>query len=313
MLTIEHTDSEGTLLVGSTRGDGTAEVVKVLGWRWGRSIGQWFVPRSRDHQPRRDLIERTAQALRAAGHDVDVEIDATPGDRSSREERIEARAQERAEVLQARAERQERLSTARRERAEQISGSYPLGQPILVGHHSQRRHERDAQRVQDGMRAAIEHDEQAQDLRRRAGVAAAGPGARRSQVTVGNRIETLAAQIRRDERAMAAHPVTDDESEAVTRWRVMMTERLDEARADLTYWQDYQRAATEAGAFTNYGPATVTAGDLVCVSGGWYEVARVNTKSVSIFNDGRYTSRVPWHKVTDHRRVTRPDGPDEQG
>ena len=45
-LTIEHTEAEGTLLLGTSRGDGSAEVVKALGWRWGRSIGLWFVPRA---------------------------------------------------------------------------------------------------------------------------------------------------------------------------------------------------------------------------------------------------------------------------
>ena len=60
-LTIEHTEAEGTLLLGTSRGDGSAEVVKALGWRWGRSIGLWFVPRSRDAAPKRPLIEQTAR------------------------------------------------------------------------------------------------------------------------------------------------------------------------------------------------------------------------------------------------------------
>ena len=63
-LTIEHTEAEGTLLHGTSRGDGSAEVVKRLGWRWGRSIGMWFVPRSRDAAPKRPLIEQTADQLR---------------------------------------------------------------------------------------------------------------------------------------------------------------------------------------------------------------------------------------------------------
>ena len=62
-LTIEHTEAEGTLLLGTSRGDGSAEVVKALGWRWGRSIGLWFVPRSRDAAPKRPLIEQTARQL----------------------------------------------------------------------------------------------------------------------------------------------------------------------------------------------------------------------------------------------------------
>lgn len=62
MSPISHTDVDGTMLEGTARGDGSAEVVKSLGWRWGRSIGSWFVPRSRGVPPKRELIERTAQA-----------------------------------------------------------------------------------------------------------------------------------------------------------------------------------------------------------------------------------------------------------
>ena len=86
-LTIEHTEAEGTLLLGTSRGDGSAEVVKALGWRWGRSIGLWFVPRSRDTAPKRPLIEQTARQLREAGFEVEVSIDTTTGDRAAMEPR----------------------------------------------------------------------------------------------------------------------------------------------------------------------------------------------------------------------------------
>jgi hypothetical protein len=33
MLTITHTHAEGTLIDGTSRGDGTAEVLKANGWR----------------------------------------------------------------------------------------------------------------------------------------------------------------------------------------------------------------------------------------------------------------------------------------
>ena len=38
-LTIPHTHESGTLIDGTTRGDGTADALKATGWRWGRSIG----------------------------------------------------------------------------------------------------------------------------------------------------------------------------------------------------------------------------------------------------------------------------------
>ena len=86
-LTIEHTDDEGTTIDGTSRGDGTAEVLKVNGWRWSRTLfdgrGSWYVPRSRNVPPKRFTIDRTVAALEAAGFIVAVLIDAPPGDREA--------------------------------------------------------------------------------------------------------------------------------------------------------------------------------------------------------------------------------------
>ena len=40
--------------------------------------------------------------------------------------------------------------------ADEIMSHIPLGQPILVGHHSERRHRKDLARIQDGISAAVE-------------------------------------------------------------------------------------------------------------------------------------------------------------
>jgi len=47
-LTITHTHADGTLIDGTTKGDGTAGILKARGWRWWRDRGTWYVPRSRD-------------------------------------------------------------------------------------------------------------------------------------------------------------------------------------------------------------------------------------------------------------------------
>lgn len=301
MLTIEHTEAEGTLLQGSSRGDGTAEVVKALGWRWGRSIGRWFVPRSREQLPRRELIERTAQALRGAGHEVRVEVDATPGDRVEREARMASRAQERAQRLAERADREEAESESRRGRAEQISSGIPFGQPVLLGHHSQRRHERDAERIRANMGASIEHAERAEEARRASRVAAAATGARHSQVTVGNRIERLGAQIRRTERTLGVHPVLEGQDPSA--WQRRLMESLEADRADLAYWEQVRQEQITAGGFTDYGQHNVAAGDTVLIRGTWRRVARANKKSVSVETGYSWTDRAPWHEVRDHRRA----------
>ena len=72
MLEISHSHEEGTLLAGTTRGDGSGEVVKACGWRWSRNLGCWYVQRSRDRDADMALIGRTVERLREAGVHVSL-------------------------------------------------------------------------------------------------------------------------------------------------------------------------------------------------------------------------------------------------
>ena len=47
----------------------------------------------------------------------------------------------------------------------------PLGQPILVGHHSEKRHRRDLKRIDEYFAKAKEHHDKAEYFRRRAAAA----------------------------------------------------------------------------------------------------------------------------------------------
>ena len=65
----------------------------------------------------------------------------------------------RAEKLRDWSEANEQRSDQKYEGARQIASGIPLGQPILVGHHSEGRHRRDLKRIDDGYRASFElHD-----------------------------------------------------------------------------------------------------------------------------------------------------------
>jgi precorrin-6B methylase 2 len=66
-------------------------------------------------------------------------------------ERQEERAERFEEYQEKRATDAERAHAA----VSEIADAIPLGQPILVGHHSQRRAERDAERIENGMRKAV--------------------------------------------------------------------------------------------------------------------------------------------------------------
>ena len=52
--------------------------------------------------------------------------------------------------------------------ADSIANMIPMGQPILVGHHSERRHRKDIARIESGMRQTIEHGRTADEQRSRA-------------------------------------------------------------------------------------------------------------------------------------------------
>lgn len=71
----------------------------------------------------------------------------------TRRERLEARATKRREWAASRTAKAE----AAHQRVHEIADLIPLGQPILVGHHSERRHRRDIARIESGMEAAVEN------------------------------------------------------------------------------------------------------------------------------------------------------------
>lgn len=293
-LTIEHTEAEGTLLHGTSRGDGSAEVVKRLGWRWGRSIGMWFVPRSRDAAPKRPLIEQTADQLRAAGFEVEVSIDTTTGDREQAEKRRAERSQARVGRLEDRAAREQAKADQRYAASRKIADGIPFGQPILLGHHSQARAERDARKIRSHMDASLEHQARADQAAAAAASAAATTGHRHNPVTVANRIERLGADIRRMERSLA-------QSVAAGHPRQDLEDQLAIDRADLEHWMQVRADQLATGQATNYSRENVAVGDLVKIGGSWHTVARCNAKTVAVQTGYSWTNKAPWYKVQDHR------------
>lgn len=73
-----------------------------------------------------------------------------------------------AERLRGWAARREVKSAAGFDRAHQIADGIPFGQPILVGHHSESRARRHADRIDAGMRAGVENGRKAEEMGQRA-------------------------------------------------------------------------------------------------------------------------------------------------
>lgn len=104
-VTITHTPSAGTLLEGTSRGDGTNEIPKAHGWKWGRGLEKWYVPQSRDNTPKLQTIEATTKALTAAHHTVHVQLDRSVRNTAEIEADFAERAAQRAQHLQGVTER----------------------------------------------------------------------------------------------------------------------------------------------------------------------------------------------------------------
>lgn len=81
-LTIQHTYDGGTLLLGTSRGDGVSDLLRNrpggIYWKWSSNIGEggaWYVPRTREQANPPAGIPAVADALRAAGFSVTVSTD----------------------------------------------------------------------------------------------------------------------------------------------------------------------------------------------------------------------------------------------
>lgn len=317
MIAITHTPAGGTILEGTTKGDGTNHILKTGGhWRWSRNLGAWYIARSRDTAPQTALITATAEKLRAAGHDVMVAIKG--GHRSTAD--IEAdraeRQQERAEALTAKAEQQAAAALAAHEHARELADQIPFGQPILIGHHSEGRMRRHAGRIHAAMDATVHAATLAEETGRRAQVAATSTSAAYHPVIVANRIRTLTAEQNKITRNLDGHTRTiavmpdgtrhaETTSAATGAYRDQLTERLNVVTDQLAYWVGIRDQQVTDGTATGYGPASIHKGDAVKIRGQWYEVVRVNKKTVTVPSSvGAWTDTAPYHEIQDHRAAT---------
>lgn len=314
-LTITHTHPEGTLIDGTAKGDGTADILKTHRWRWGRSIGAWYIPHSRDKTAAHHRIETTATALRTAGFTVTIDINNTPRTTAEVEADKTARAQDRAEALTAKAERKaaaaEAADEAQRRALEQVP---PGGEPIKVGHHSEARHRRSIARAHNALGRSVEADREAAAAAQRAKTASAATDARYAPSTVANRIDRLEAEDRKIARhlngytAQRGTPYSEEVPPATGAFRERWTAEAARVADELNYWIGVRADQVATGEATDYSRETINPGDYVTAgrSGGWWRVKRVNPKTVTLEAHG-CSIKAPYGTITGHRA-----GPERQ-
>ena len=278
MATIEitHTRAEGTILTGSRKGDGVFEIVRHHGFWFSRHVEGLYIRRSQDKEADMWRINRAAEALRAAGHEVTVEIkEEVRRTFAEAEAAREERADDRVERFSDRADRAVASADARRATADQISKRFEFGQPILVGHHSEGRARRDAARIDTNMRKSFEERDRAGYWANRAEASEGYAQHRNDPHRTLRRLERLRADLRQQERHLAE--AVEKGWSSVDRHKRLILDLTEE----IAHWEGIVEKAKAEGVKV-WGPDDFAPGDFVLYHRSWYQVARVNPKTLSI-------------------------------
>ncbi|GAC69565.1 DUF3560 domain-containing protein [Gordonia soli] len=318
-ITITHTAADGTLVEGTSKGDGTNTILKAHGFRWFRTLGVWGIAGSRDRQPNEPKIERARSALTEAGHTVTVDIDRTHRDTATVEADKADRQQARADALENKADRHRARADAAWDAEQRAAAALPPGgEPIHVGHHSEGRHRRAIDNAHRKFRHAMDADTQATTTAQRADTAARGTERRYNPRTVANRIEKLEAEQRADQRALDGHTrtlfITSDGQRAVDITPAATGERREQITAamaqrgdELTHWHAVRAEQIATGQTGDYRRETISAGDQVRDSfGHWLPVLRANPKTVTVERPAPFGGRmirgtIPYQDLTGHQ------------
>ena len=154
----------------------TYEKVKAAGFKWA---------------PKQELY--VAPMWTVAREDLAIEL---AGEIEAEESTMAERAEAKAERLEELAGKRRREANAFSKAAHQISERFAMGQPILVGHHSERRARKDRERMDNAMRKAIEADKAAGWWLYKATGAQAHANHKNKDSVRARRIKTLLAELR---------------------------------------------------------------------------------------------------------------------
>lgn len=218
----------------------TCEALGAAGWRFSGFRKEW-------HHPRKHIAPPAGIAYTEDGT-VDYS--------NERAERMAARSV---------AARTEAMQLFQRER--QIGDVIPMGQPILVGHHSERRHRRDIAKIQA---LATKGVERMKDAERAASASRGSARLRERRQTdpglVERRLKKLRPQLVRMEDYLLR--CGENPPDEYVRKTHLVREEIARNEQLLTELQ------TAAGA-----PVTVNPGDVIELRGGPFLVARVNHRT----------------------------------
>lgn len=174
-------DNKLRLYASSRLDKETYERVKAAGFKWA---------------PKQELF--VAPMWTPSREDLLLELAGEIGDE---DKTLVERQEERAERFEEYSDNRMADSEAARKAVHAISDNIPFGQPILVGHHSEKRARKDAERIENGMRRAVKMWDQAQYWKDRAAGALRLAKYKERPDVRARRIKGLEADLRREEKS----------------------------------------------------------------------------------------------------------------
>ncbi len=195
------------------------------------------------------------------------------------------RAEDRADRFEGYSERRGQEADAARRQVEAVAGRFEMGQPILVGHHSERRARKDKERIDNGMRKAVKLWDTRDYWARRAEAAKAHAAYKQDPQVRFRRLKGIEADLRK------AVKIVEDAQRFLKLWQ---TEGLTQAQAVAIANRDSVRVV-EAG--NSWG------------SGAWDMLTRENNprslaevvELAERFHRGRISAQEPWIAHYEHR------------
>ena len=175
---------------------------------------------------------------------------------------------EKAERYKTYAANAEARAENRSNTAKEISSYIPFGQPILIGHHSERRHRRDIERIRKNMEKSAEESEKAEYLKSRSFDLSRAQDRLENRKFIGNRIRDAKKEISQ-----------------LSKWAEATSPRLIHAQEKLKFWKnrlDKIEAKQMEEGEKIASPETIKVGDLIYYIGSWMPVVRVNKKTVTV-------------------------------
>lgn len=295
-ITIEHS-GDGTLVHGTTRGGPEVAVLKENGFRWSRNLGAWYLPRTMGEASRAQRVKAVEARLgeRVQVDRGDLAKSGTAAERAAakvdRDRELAAHHSGKAKQLAATAD-------AHLSRAREIGSHIPIGQPILVGHHSEGRHRRDLAKIDSQYRKGFEAHSAAQLAEERAGSAEARVARATNPQALSRRIDRNEAELRKLDRILdgsTSGPGYIYKPEPASEHR----DRLEAMRTDLRATIAHDKATLAGTGAVIHSKATVKAGDLVQIRGSSYSVHKANPKTVEVHTHGLHL-KYPYHEIQKH-------------